>query len=259
MENSFRSHVVPALNYTYTFTNQEVNKQSSFLYLRLRPEIAGNLFWAYNRAAGTVRPENGYEFLKTPYSQYAEADIDLRYHWVVNSANKIAFRLFTGVGVPYGNSDAMPFEKKYFSGGSSGIRAWQVRSLGPGSYVMPADQKGLYPNQLGDIKLEANAEYRFDLFSIFKGALFIDAGNIWAINSSDERPGSVFKGSEFYREIAVGTGFGLRADLSYFIGRLDLGIKLRDPGNPEGPRWIPGYRKYQWSDFVLNFGIGYPF
>ena len=150
-------------------------------------------------------------------------------------------------------------EKKYFSGGSSGIRAWQVRSLGPGSYVIPDDQKGLYPNQLGDIKLEANAEYRFDLFAMLKGAIFIDAGNIWAISSSDNRPGAVFKGSGFYREIAVGTGLGIRADLSYFIVRLDLGIKLRDPGTPDGPKWIPGYRKYRWSDFVLNFGIGYPF
>jgi hypothetical protein len=259
VESSFRSHVVPAFNYTYTYSNQEVNKESSFFYLRLRPEIAGNLFYGFNSIAGTVKPETGYALFGTPFSQYAEADIDLRYHWVINTTNKIAFRFFAGAGYPYGNTNAMPFEKKYFSGGSSGIRAWQVRSLGPGTYIIPEDQKGLYPNQLGDIKLEASAEYRFDLFSILKGALFLDAGNIWAINSSDDRPGAVFTTSGFYREIAVGTGFGLRADLSYFIGRLDLGVKLRDPGTPDGPKWIPGYRKYQWSDFVLNFGIGYPF
>lgn len=259
VENSFRSHMVPASNYTYTFSNQEVNKASSFFYLRFRPEIAGNVLYGYYKLTDQVKPENGYELFKTPFSQYTEADIDLRYHWVINSANKMAFRFFAGAGYPYGNSDAIPFEKKYFSGGSSGIRAWQVRSLGPGSYVIPDDQKGMYPNQLGDIKLEVNAEYRFDLFSIIKGALFLDAGNIWAINTSDERPGSIFKASDFYRQIAVGTGFGIRADLSYFIGRLDLGIKLRDPGTPDGPKWIPGYRKYQWSDLVLNFGIGYPF
>jgi outer membrane protein assembly factor BamA len=117
----------------------------------------------------------------------------------------------------------------------------------------------MYPNQLGDVKLEASAEYRFDLFSVIKGAVFLDAGNIWAISSADERQGSQFKLGEFYRQIAVGTGFGIRADLSYFIGRLDLGIKLRDPGTLDGPKWIPGYRKYQWNDLVLNFGIGYPF
>lgn len=259
VENSFRSHVVTALNYTYTFTNQEVNKQSSFFYVRLRPEIAGNVLYGYNRLAGQAKPENGYELLRTPFSQYAEADVDIRYHWVISSSNKMAFRFFAGAGYPYGNSEAMPFEKKYFSGGSSGIRAWQVRSLGPGTYMIPEDQKGMYPNQLGDVKLEVSAEYRFDLFSILKGALFLDAGNIWAINSSDDRPGSVFKTSGFYKEIAVGTGFGIRADFSYFIGRLDLGIKLRDPGTPDGPKWIPGYRKYQFSDLVLNFGIGYPF
>jgi len=259
VESSFRSHMVPALNYTYTYSNQEVNKERSFIYLRLRPEIAGNLFYGYNQLAGNVKPENGYELFNTPISQYAEADIDLRYQWVISPSNKIAFRFFAGAGYPYGNSDAIPFEKKYFSGGSSGIRAWQVRSLGPGSYVIPDDQKGLYPNQLGDIKLEVNAEYRFDLFSIVKGAIFIDAGNIWAVNSSDERPGSVFQANSFYREVAVGTGFGIRADLSYFIGRLDLGIKLRDPGTIDGPQWIPGYRKYKFNDMVLNFGIGYPF
>jgi outer membrane protein assembly factor BamA len=171
----------------------------------------------------------------------------------------MAFRFFAGAGFPYGNSDAMPFEKKYFSGGSSGIRAWQVRSLGPGSYVMPDNQKGMYPNQLGDLKLEFNAEYRFDLFSTIKGAVFMDAGNIWAINSSDNRVGAVFKTADFINQIAVGTGLGVRVDLSYFIGRLDLGIKLRDPGAASGPQWIPGNRKYQWSDLVLNFGIGYPF
>ncbi len=259
VENSFRSHMIPALNYTYTYSNQEVNKESSFFYIRVRPEIAGNTFYAYNTFAGTVKPEGGFKFLGTAYSQYTEADVDLRYHWVLNSTNKMAFRFFAGAGYPYGNSNAIPFEKKYFSGGSSGIRAWQVRSLGPGTYVLPEAQKALYPNQLGDVKVEINAEYRFDLFSVIKGALFIDAGNIWAINSADEREGSLFTFSGFYRQIAVGTGFGLRADLSYFIGRLDLGIKLRDPGTPDGPKWIPGYRKYQWSDFVLNFGIGYPF
>lgn len=259
VENSFKSHMIPALNYTYTFSNQEVNKESSFFYIRVRPEIAGNTFFGYYKLTGQVRPEGGFELFKTPFAQYAEGDIDFRYHWVLNTTNKIAFRVFAGAGYPYGNTNAMPFEKKYFAGGSSGIRAWQVRSLGPGSYIMPDDQKGMYPNQLGDVKLEASAEYRFDLFSVIKGAVFLDAGNIWAISSADERQGSQFKLGEFYRQIAVGTGFGIRADLSYFIGRLDLGIKLRDPGTLDGPKWIPGYRKYQWSDLVLNFGIGYPF
>ncbi len=259
IENSFRSHVVPAFNYTFTYTDQDINKESSFFYLRIRPEISGNLFYGVSELSGRDRPDNGYEFFGTPFSQYAEADIDLRYHWVINSSNRMAFRFFSGAGYPYGNSDAMPFEKKYFSGGSNGIRAWQVRSLGPGSYVLPEDQVHLYPNQLGDVKLEANVEYRFDLFSVIKGAVFLDAGNIWAIHTTDERPGAVFKASTFLQEVAVGTGFGIRADLSYFIGRLDLGIKLRDPGTPDGPRWIPGYRSYTWQDFVLNFGIGYPF
>jgi hypothetical protein len=259
VENSFRSHVVPAVNYTFTYSSQEVTKDRSFFYFRFRPEIAGNLFFGLSSLSGRVRPENGYEFFKTPFSQYTMADMDFRYHWIFNKANRIAFRVFAGAAYPYGNGDAMPFEKKYHSGGSNGIRAWQVRSLGPGSYILPEEQAKLYPNQLGDVKLEVNMEYRFDLFWLLKGALFLDAGNIWAIRESDDRPGALLKASTFYKEIAVGTGFGIRADLSYFIGRLDLGIKLRDPGALGGPQWILSNRFFNWRDFVLNFGIGYPF
>lgn len=259
VENSFRSHLVPAVNYTFTFSDQEISRDQSFFYLKLRPEFAGNLFYGIRSAGNQEMPEGGYQLFNTPVSQYTMGEIDLRYHWVLNQSNKLAFRLFTGVGYPYGNSDALPFEKKYFSGGATGIRAWQVRSLGPGSYQLPEDQKRLYPNQLGDIKLEFNLEYRFDLFWILKGALFLDAGNIWAISGSDDRPGALFEWNNFYHQVAVGTGLGIRADLSFFIGRLDLGIKLRDPGAEDGPIWIPGNRRFQIRDFVLNFGIGYPF
>ncbi|MCD6347618.1 MAG: BamA/TamA family outer membrane protein, partial [Bacteroidales bacterium] len=166
---------------------------------------------------------------------------------------------FAGAGYPYGNVDVLPFEKKYFSGGANGIRAWQVRSLGPGSYVQPDDQADLYPNQLGDVKLETNLEYRFDLFWSLKGAVFLDAGNIWSIVPAEDQPGSNFEFSRFYKEIAVGTGAGIRLDLSFFVIRLDLGIKLKDPGIIGGPSWIPFTRPYSKTDFVLNFAIGYPF
>jgi len=232
---------------------------NDFIFFRIRPEVAGNLFSAGYYVAGTERRDKGYSFFDIPYSQYMMADMDLRYNRIFNESNRLVFRVYSGVGYPYGNASALPFEKKYFSGGSNGIRAWQVRSLGPGSYVLPDELKSRYPNQLGDIKLEANAEYRFDLFWQLNGALFLDAGNIWAISTADEREGAIFKANSFYKELAVGTGFGLRLDLSFVIIRLDLGAKLRDPGFNQGPAWLPKYDSYLREGLVLNFAIGYPF
>jgi outer membrane protein assembly factor BamA len=165
-------------------------------------------------------------------------------------------RAFLGVGLPYGNFDVLPFEKKYFTGGANGIRAWQVRSLGPGTYKAPADA---YPNQSSDVKLEANLEYRFKLVSFLEGALFLDAGNIWAINEKDNREGAQFELDKFYKQIALGTGTGFRFDFTYFIFRLDLGMKLRDPSQNLGNGWIVGNRPITADDFSLSFAIGYPF
>jgi len=259
LEDSYRSHVISAFNYSFTFSNQKLNRQRNFFFVNFRPEVAGNLFSLMYGMSGSERPEGGYLFFDTPYSQYFMADVDFRYYRVMNETNRFVFRIFAGAGYPFGNAEVMPFEKRYFSGGSNGIRAWQVRSLGPGSYVLPADREDQYPNQLGDIKIESNFEYRFDLFLDFKGAVFLDAGNIWTIKPDVNQPGAEFTFNSFYNEIAVGTGFGLRLDMSFFVARLDLGIKLRDPGMIGGSSWIPIARSYIWDDFMLNFAIGYPF
>jgi outer membrane protein assembly factor BamA len=183
--------------------------------------------------------------------------MDIRYNVILNDVSSIVYRGFVGAGIPYGNSSAIPFEKQYFGGGSNGIRAWQVRSLGPGSYLLPDSVTFL--NQTSDIKLEANVEYRFKLFWILEGALFVDAGNIWSIKYDESQPGSQFSFKNFYKDIAVGTGTGFRFDFKFVIGRLDLGMKLRDPGIQEGSKWIIGKRPYDWKDFALVIGIGYPF
>jgi outer membrane protein assembly factor BamA len=145
----------------------------------------------------------------------------------------------------------------YFSGGANGIRAWNVRDLGPGSYSGVSGTR--FPNQTGDIKLEANIEYRFKLFWVLEGALFIDAGNVWNIYS-DDFEGGLFRFSKFYNEFAIGSGIGTRFDFSFFLFRLDLGIKLRDPAMLEGDRWMSGFNDLTWNDdFTINIGIGYPF
>jgi outer membrane protein assembly factor BamA len=171
--------------------------------------------------------------------------------------SSLVYRGFFGIGIPYKNSLAMPFERQYFEGGANGIRAWQVRSLGPGSYAPPETK---YINQTGDIKLEANVEYRFKLFWILEGAFFVDAGNIWAIKDDKDRPGAQFRINNFYKDIAVGTGFGMRFDLKFVILRTDLGLKLRDPKYPGNSSWISsnpnkGFRE----NCAVVLAIGYPF
>jgi outer membrane protein assembly factor BamA len=155
-----------------------------------------------------------YKVLNTRFAQYIKSDIEFRYGHIIDKYNAVVGRAFFGVGLPYGNFDVLPFEKKYFSGGANGIRAWQVRSLGPGTYRMP---ENAYPNQSSDIKLEANIEYRFKLIGFLEGALFADAGNIWAINEKDNRPGAQFHLNEFYKQLALGAGTGFRFDFTYFI------------------------------------------
>lgn len=254
---SYQPHLISVTNYSLIYNNQKIQKNADFQYFRLNMESAGNILSSSYKLLNVDSPDGNYELFNTEFAQYLRGDIDFRYYSIINEHNSIVYRLFAGAGIPYGNSNALPFEKKYFSGGANGIRAWQVRNLGPGSYI--EEITTTYPNKTADLKLEANIEYRFKLFWLLEGALFVDAGNIWAINSSDEREGALFTGSTFYKEIAVGTGIGTRFDFSFFIFRLDLGIKARDPILPLGQRWIIGNRKMTSDDFTVNIGIGYPF
>jgi outer membrane protein assembly factor BamA len=239
------------------FTNQNLKKSKDFIYFRLNAESAGNMLYSAYKVSGAEKTDGVYKLLNTNFAQYLRGDVDFRHYNILNPYSSIVYRLFAGAGLPYKNSTALPFEKKYFSGGANSIRAWQVRDLGPGSYKELV--QGTYSNQTADIKLEANLEYRFKLFWVLEGALFVDAGNIWAINKNDDREGALFMFDKFYKDIAVGTGFGTRFDFSFFIFRFDLGIKTRDPVFPDGEKWVFGNRKPGKGDFVLNLGIGYPF
>lgn len=266
IKSSFTDHLIVASNYSWTYNTQNANKREDYKYFRVNLESAGNLLSLYSKlidksktsVVDTVTNQlaSYYRILNTRFAQYVKGDFEYRYGHVINDKSSVVARAFAGIGVPYGNFNVLPFEKKYFTGGANGIRAWQVRSLGPGSYKAPANS---YPNQSGDIKLEANLEYRVKLFWMIEGALFTDAGNIWAINSLDNRPGALFKFDEFYKQIAVGSGAGLRFDFTYFLFRLDLGMKMRDPSLPAGRRFIPGSYKITTDDFNLSFAIGYPF
>ncbi|MDB4584655.1 BamA/TamA family outer membrane protein, partial [Draconibacterium sp.] len=266
IKSSFTDHLIMAMNYSLIYNNQKLNVKRNYTYVRFNVESAGNVLWSISEL--TNRPKHQdydstgvfldeyYKALNTRFAQYIKSDIEVSHSQMFDEYNSIVTRAFVGVGLPYGNFDLLPFEKQYFTGGANGIRAWQVRSLGPGSYRAP---EGAYPNQSSDIKLEANVEYRFKLTNFLEGALFVDAGNIWAINEKDNRPGAQFKFNQFYKQIAMGTGVGMRFDLKYFIFRLDLGLKVRDPSAEKGQKWIIGSRPLTNDDLHLSFAIGYPF
>lgn len=266
IKSSFTDHLILALNYTQVDNTQNIKRRDNYRYFKWSFESAGNVLAAFSALTNqqeqsqedsiTGQISNFHQVLGTRYAQYLKADFEYRYGHMIDKYNSIVARTFVGVGLPYGNFDVLPFEKKYFTGGANGIRAWQVRSLGPGTYKAP---EGTYPNQSSDIKLEANLEYRYRFLWRIEGAFFLDAGNIWAINEKDNRTGAQFRLDQFYKQIAVGTGMGLRFDFTYFIFRLDLGMKLRDPSLAEGKRFIIGSYPISSDHFNLSFAIGYPF
>ncbi len=257
--NSFRTHFVAVTNYSLIFNNQLIGtKNLNYTFFRLNLETAGNILTGFNNVFDAPRNDQGkYEVFGMQYAQYAKTDFDLRQSFQVTEENNLVYRLFAGVGYPYKNSDGVPFERQYYAGGANSIRAWRVWSLGPGSY---SGNDSLY-YQTADIKLETNLEYRFDMFWQLEGAFFLDVGNIWSVvdESIDKRAGAQFKLDKFYRDLAVGSGFGARFDFSFILLRLDLGMKLRDPALEGTNKWIFNNPDFRKDILSLQIGIGYPF
>jgi outer membrane protein assembly factor BamA len=275
--NSFSNHLSTSTVYTFTFNEQDINKDKNFSFFKISGESSGNILRGLYNTVNNIRPgtfaldEQGrYKLLDVVYSQYLRIDGDYRYYFNRNEINKVVLRIAAGIGVPLKNFTSLPFERSFFSGGANGIRAWQSRTLGPGSY---ADDGTFSFDQFGDGQLEGNIEYRFKMFKMLNGAIFVDGGNVWLKEKNTSKPGAEFELNRFYKEIAMGSGIGLRADFSFFVLRLDVGIKTRDPQFPEANRWVIGNlfnpawkadykashngRKYNF--FVFNIGINYPF
>jgi outer membrane protein assembly factor BamA len=260
IKSSYTDHSISAWNYTFTRNTQNIQKRSNYSYIRASFETAGTVLYGVSKLFDRrLHPSDTlgrlkYHFLGTPFAQYVKTDFEYRRGLLIDRYNAFVFRIYGGIAVPFGNSDQVPFERKYFTGGANGIRAWPVRTLGPGSFKSNPNE---FPNQSGDIKLEANAEYRFAMIGSLEGALFVDIGNIWSLN--DNRSGTEFSFSNFYKEIAIGSGAGLRYDFSFVILRIDLGIKLHDPALNIGNRWIPASNLLKKDNFNIAFAIGYPF
>jgi len=254
---SYEPHFIVDQRYSFVYTNQNIRKNQDYNYLRIDLESAGNLLYA-GYSLFEPRPDSGnYKIFGVDFSQYVKGEIDFRHFDYLYEGISFVTRGYIGAGLPYLNSTALPFEKQFFSGGANSVRAWQVKNLGPGSYHDTLQSN--YPNQTGDLKIEANAEYRFKLFWKLETALFLDIGNIWSLSSQDDREGAQFRLNTFYKELAVGTGIGARLDFSFFIFRFDLGIPLRSPYPVEGKNWLPGNAGIRGKDLTLNIAIGYPF
>ncbi|MCX6122808.1 MAG: BamA/TamA family outer membrane protein [Ignavibacteriales bacterium] len=268
LKKSFEQQFIIGQNYSFTYNDQLEKEHKNHIYFKGSIDLSGNLLQLvqslFNKQQAT--PDTPYKIFGTAYSEYYKFDIDLRHYYnTMDQRASLASRLIAGIGVAYGNSATLPYVKQFYIGGSNSVRAFGARALGPGSYKIPDSLAAKsFIDQAGDIKLEANTEYRFPIISILKGALFVDAGNIWLLQEDPGRPGGKFSGKTFLDEIAVGTGFGLRLDLSFFILRIDLAFPLRVPYLPQGERWVinkinfvdPSWRT---NNLAFNIAIGYPY
>lgn len=261
MRNSYQDHFDIGSGATLQYTtNTDVNPKSTYFYTRLQVDIAGNLLSAFKPLM--KRDETGAGIIwNTPFSQYVKTEITVGRTWVFgrNQGQAVATRFLAGAGYAYGNSTALPFEKHFYAGGANSLRGWQARAVGPG--LSPMDTTFIIPNQTGDMKLEANIEYRFKMFWKLAGAVFIDAGNVWTIRdngSSDNVPISKFTWENFGESIAMNWGAGIRLDLNFLLLRLDMGMRVHDPARTDN-RWVGPQQWLRRGNYAVHFGVGYPF
>ncbi len=223
----------------------------NFSIFRVKLELAGNILSSASDLLGLNKDSsNRYELFNVAFSQYAKTELDFIKHWNLGKKNVFAVRSYAGIAIPYGNSTSIPFSKSFFAGGANDNRAWTAYSLGPGS-----SESSNEFNE-ANFKLAFSAEQRFNLFGNLNGAVFVDAGNIWNVLDEVNDPKAIFSGFNSLKDIAVGSGFGLRYDFSFFVFRFDIGFKTYDPFYQDKNRW---FNDYNFGNAVYNIGINYPF
>ena len=252
IQKSFEEQFIFGMRYDFTYDNSHKQQLQNF-YFSTGVATAGKLL---DLISGTGKDDSDrpYEIFNTIYSQFIKLTTDFRYY--LNGFNKtLAMRLYGGFGLPYGNSKVLPYVEQFFSGGAYSVRGFLARSLGPGSFY---EEESTYIDQSGDIKLEANLEFRFGISKVTKGAIFIETGNIWLINEDPVRPGSQFDFDTFTNQLAVGTGVGLRFDFNFFVVRTDWGFPLRTPYLQNDKYWF-SHDGSLLSNSLFYLAIGYPF
>jgi len=265
IRKSFEEQFIIGLSYNFIFNHLSDAKKKQY-YFSFGADPSGNIVGLIHRLSSgeNPSPENPIEIFDRPVSQYFRFRIDARYYIKTGKESRVATRLFGGIGIPYGNSTVMPYIKQFYSGGTNSIRAFRARSLGPGSYNPPDSLANVLIDQTGEIKLEANLEYRFPIIGYLKGAIFTDVGNIWLAHEDSLRPGGKFDVETFYKEFAVGLGVGLRIDVDLVVLRFDWAFPVRKPWLSEDQRWVfdeINLFDSQWrrNNLLWNISIGYPF
>jgi outer membrane protein assembly factor BamA len=251
VRRSFEEQFVLGTGYEFTYDPSPTGKSKFFFRGGL--DLSGNLIYAALELSDAKKDSIGrYSLFGVPFSQYLRTRLDFRYRFNISSNSRLVTRFITGIGVPYGNSDILPYIKQFYVGGTNSLRSFIARSIGPGSEVPPEG----FSDLTGDIQLEWNLEYRFTLSGNLKSALFLDMGNVWLFNKDPSRPGGVFRFDKFLDELAISSGWGLRWDFDFIVARLDFAYTLRTPYLPEGERWT---KKLDIWDPTINIAIGYPF
>jgi len=275
LKEQYSDHLTAGLSYSFIFNNQNLKILEHFNYFRANIETSGNLLYGLNKAfspqkTGVSDTTEGYYTVgDVRYAQYVRFNFDYRhYYFFFDKSSSVALRFLLGIGIPYLNSNEMPYEKAFFAGGANDMRGWEFRTLGPGGFSGTSDYE-----RSGDIQIEGNVEYRFTIYSVLKGAFFIDVGNIWLLPNNNDTISDqdvlegVFDWNTWYQQLAVDAGFGLRLDFKFFIFRLDMAIPIVDPAywgvktedqmkqSNSDPLRLP----IEWHRTIFNFGIGYPF
>lgn len=255
LKYQYSDHLIMDSRYDFLYNGQKVNRRSDFNYLHLTLETAGNLLQGLSTLVDGPMDENGIrQIYGVPYAQYVRINADMKRYFYIGARNTFVTRMLVGVGIPYANSVSMPYEKSFFGGGPTTLRAWQLRRLGPGLY---SNEENAMAERVGDISLVMNFEDRFPIASIFEGAIFADVGNVWLTHESSEFEGGKLTPSNFLPSLAVGGGLGLRLKISIITIRFDFAIPFYDPGYEVSHRWRPPYWKI--NQLVTNIGIDYPF
>jgi len=265
LKSSFEEQIIIGPNYTYTYSNQRTDKDRYYMFFRSNIDMAGSVLYAGFKLANLKdRNVSTYYIFDRPFAQYFKVEGDFRNYFRIRQHGMFAIRAFAGVGASFGNSKVMPFVKQFFVGGPNSLRGFLIREIGPGAYADPSynpetgekTNVGFF-NQSGDLKLEMNAEFRFDIYKWLKGAVFMDAGNVWMLRE-DNRTLANFDFKRSFKEFAVDAGAGVRLDFNFFVIRLDYGFPLRDPRRTESNRWqFKNAQAFKTGQFQL--AIGYPF
>ena len=254
---SLDNQFIPAMSYTYTYDDALLADKRHHLWWETSVTSAGNLTSCVYAAFGQKFGARNKELMGNPFAQFLKLTSEVRYNFRIDADQRLAMRLMAGAIFSYGNSTVAPYSEQFFIGGANSIRAFTVRAVGPGSYHPEVETRYSYIDQTGDLKLEANLEYRFRIIGDLHGAVFMDAGNIWLLREDPARPGGQFKLSRFWKDIALGTGAGIRYDLSFLVVRFDVGVGLHVPyeTSKRGYYNLPSFKR----SLGYHLAIGYPF